>query len=170
MTMQLTPEWIVGFVDGEGCFCISVQNMSSMTYGKQVRLVFKVTQHKNSIQVLYALRTFFGVGIVKPQSKNSDIMEFTCSRFENLQNVIIPFFEKYRLKTAKQFDFFRFRRASILMTRQEHLTLEGLESIEKLRKHMTSSGVLHQFTEAEMVDEFKDIQIEPESPTPTPTP
>ena len=159
--MQLTPDWIVGFVDGEGCFCISVQNMSvvqsTVTYSRQVRLVFKVSQHKNSIQVLYALKTFFGVGIVKPQSKASDIMEFTCSRFENLQTTIIPFFEKNRLKTAKQFDFFRFRRASILMSRGEHLTLKGLDDIENLRRKMTSSGILHEFTKDEMDAEMNTI-------------
>jgi len=155
--MQLTPDWIVGFVDGEGCFCISVQNMSSMTYKKQVRLIFKVTQHKNSIQVLYALKTFFGVGIIKPQSKDTDIMEFTCSKFENIQSVIIPFFEKHRLKTAKQFDFFRFRRASIIMTRGEHLTKEGLIYIEKLRNRMTSSGTLYQLTETEILTELEGI-------------
>jgi hypothetical protein len=155
--MQLTPEWIVGFVDGEGCFCVSIQNMSKMTYGKQVRLVFKVSQHKNSIQVLYALKSFFGIGIVKPQSKDSEIMEFTCSRFEHLQNIIIPFFEKNRLKTAKQFDFFRFRRASILMARKDHLTIEGLNEIEKIRKQMTSSGILHEFTETEMEAAFNPL-------------
>lgn len=155
--MQLTPEWIVGFVDGEGCFCISIQNMSKMTHGKQVRLIFKVSQHKNSIQVLYALKAFFGVGIVKAQSKDSEIMEFTCSRFEHINNVIIPFFERNRLKTAKQFDFFRFRTASILMTRGEHLTYEGLKEIDKIRKQMTSSGVLHEFTEAEMETAFNPL-------------
>jgi hypothetical protein len=156
--MQFTPQWIVGFVDGEGCFCISAQNMPSMNHGKQIRLVFKVSQHKNNIKVLYALKAYFGVGIVKAQSKDSDIMEFTCSRFEHIQNIIIPFFEKNKLRTAKQFDFFRFRKASILITRKEHLTLEGLEKIEKLRGEMTSKGVLHEFTEAEIDGAFLKME------------
>ena len=34
--VELTPEWVVGFVDGEGCFHVSVNRHREMTAGFQV--------------------------------------------------------------------------------------------------------------------------------------
>jgi len=175
--MKLTPDWITGFVDGEGCFCISLQNMPKMTYQKQIRLVFKVSQHRRNVQVLYALKTFFGVGHVKSQrktstpqtlvsthtsidpsvetgahEKESDVWEYTCSKFDHIVGIIIPFFEKNQLHTSKYFDFRRFRRTSILMQRKHHLTLDGLAEIERIRSRMVSSGEVHPLSDEEILD------------------
>lgn len=41
----LHPQWVVGFIDGEGCFHISVSKNSTMKLGYQVSLEFTITQH-----------------------------------------------------------------------------------------------------------------------------
>jgi hypothetical protein len=133
--MKLSPDWICGFVEGEGTFCISITN-APLTQKKQVRLLFKVAQSIKNIQILYALKTFFGVGLVK--SQRDQVWEFTVSRFEHLQTKIIPFFEKNTLYSSKKFDFYRFRKVSIYMGRGEHLTTEGMNKIEQIRKRMNT--------------------------------
>lgn len=38
------PNWIVGFVDGEGCFYVNIKKISSKL-GAQVLIIFSLTQH-----------------------------------------------------------------------------------------------------------------------------
>lgn len=138
--MKLTKDWICGFVEGEGTFCVSItQTLTKKEGSKQVRLYFKVTQHKKNIQVLYALKAFFGVGLVKPQTKDDSVWEFSISRFEHLDKIIIPFFVANTLHTSKKFDFLRFRKVALLMNRGEHLTEDGLAMIEKIRHRMNTT-------------------------------
>jgi hypothetical protein len=62
--------WVLGFVDGEGCFSIGFvrqhkgANRVGYRTGYQVFHEFVVTQGHRSIDALYELREFFGVGQV----------------------------------------------------------------------------------------------------------
>lgn len=150
--MKLTADWICGFVEGEGTFCISVLPKMRETNSKisQVRLYFKVCQHVKNIQVLYELKKVFGVGHVKPRKKDGTVWEFSISRFEHLITRVIPFFEKNPLHTSQKFDFLRFRKTAILMERKEHLTEEGCKKILLIARRMNTIELI-----AEEVDEDK---------------
>src|SRR5689334_9334129 len=62
--------WIIGFVDGEGCFSIGFVRQPTRTnrqgykIGYQVSHEFVVTQGAKSVDCLHALERFFGVGQV----------------------------------------------------------------------------------------------------------
>jgi hypothetical protein len=62
--------WVVGFVDGEGCFSVGFvrqqrrADRSGYRTGYQVTHEFVVTQGERSLACLHELREFFGVGQV----------------------------------------------------------------------------------------------------------
>src|SRR5437868_8738631 len=58
-----TVGWIVGFVDGEGCFSVTIQKTTTAT-GWQVFPEFVVTQGEKSLQALHDLKEFFECGRV----------------------------------------------------------------------------------------------------------
>jgi LAGLIDADG endonuclease len=66
--------WVIGFVDGEGCFSVGVirQNggsgRSGYRTGYQVAHEFVVTQGAQSVSCLHELQSFFGVGQVLANS------------------------------------------------------------------------------------------------------
>jgi len=60
----LAAEWVVGFVDGEGCFSIPIFRNRSCRLGWQAQPEFAVVQGARSNSVLYALQSFFGCGKV----------------------------------------------------------------------------------------------------------
>jgi len=62
--MSLQTGWIVGFVDGEGCFHIGINKNPSMSTEYQVLPEFTVTQHKRDIKLLYAFKSYFHCGVV----------------------------------------------------------------------------------------------------------
>ena len=133
-TSHLDAQWVVGFVDGEGCFYVGINPHTQMTTGYQVLPEFTVVQHQRDIQLLYALKQFFGCGVVR--SNHGDRMAYRVRDLEHLKNKIVPFFEQHSLKSKKKLNFLKFRKVLMLIDRKQHLTMEGIELIKKIASTM----------------------------------
>jgi hypothetical protein len=133
MTMNLNAQWVVGFVDGEGCFHIGMK-------GVQVLPEFTVVQHEVDQQVLYALKAYFGCGVVR--KNHGTRLCYRVRGHENLLSKIIPFFEKHQLKTRTHVDFKKFRKVVLLMEKKEHLSADGIEKIRQIKETMNSTTFL----------------------------
>ena len=131
---HLEAQWVVGFVDGEGCFYIGINPHPEMSIGFQVLPEFTVVQHKKDIQILYALKSFFGCGVIR--INHGDRMAYRVRGFDHLIDRIIPFFEEHSLKTKKKLDFLKFRKVLLMMKNQEHLKLDGIEKIKMIASQM----------------------------------
>ncbi len=131
---NLDAQWIVGFVDGEGCFFVGINKHPDMTCGYQVLPEFTVVQHEKDVQILHALKKFFGCGVVR--SNHGDRMAYRVRDISHLCRIIIPFFERHSLKTKKNLDFMKFRKVLMLMDRKEHLTAQGIEKIKDIASIM----------------------------------
>jgi hypothetical protein len=137
--LELDAQWIVGFVDGEGCFHVGINPHPEMSAGVQVLPEFTVVQHERDVQVLHALKSYFGCGVVR--KNNGDRMAYRVRGHEHLSKNIIPFFEKHPLKSRKRVDFIKFREIVILMSRGDHLTSEGVERIRAITEEMNRKGL-----------------------------
>lgn len=132
--MRLDEQWIVGFVDGEGCFHVSINQHNEMTAGYQVLPEFTVVQHERDVHLLHAMKAFFGCGVVR--SNHGDRMAYRVRGLEHLTEKIVPFFEKYSLRTQKRFDFLKFRQVVLKIQSGDHLTLQGIEEIRAIKEQM----------------------------------
>jgi hypothetical protein len=71
----LDPWWVVGFVDGEGCFSVAIHRntrYARRTGGWQLAPVFQVYQHEKERELLHRVQSHFGCGSVVskgPQSR-----------------------------------------------------------------------------------------------------
>ena len=126
--MDLQAQWIVGFVDAIGDFYFSVNRKDELQFE------FTVVQHKRDVQVLYALKAYFGCGVVR--TNHGDRMAYRVRSIEHLTETIIPFFEKHTLKTKKGVAFRKFRKILLKIKRGDHLTSEGIEEIRDLKNQM----------------------------------
>ena len=133
-------QWIVGFVDGEGCFSCPVQRNKSMTLGWQVQPRFAVVQGQRSLHVLELLKDYFGCGSIyrnrRRDNHKEDLFVFNVFRLEHLTEIIVPFFEANPLRTAKLVDFLRFRQVLFMMKAKRHLTRDGLRQIALITQEM----------------------------------
>lgn len=134
---NLQAQWIAGFVDGEGCFYVGINKHPEMSAGYQILPEFTVVQHKRDIQILYALKSFFGCGVVR--SNHGDRMAYRVRSIQHLNEVIIPFFEKHSLKTKKKLDFIKFRKILLVMKKNDHLSAEGIAKIRSIASKMNKS-------------------------------
>ena len=132
--MKLDAQWIVGFVDGEGCFHVGINPHKEMTAGFQVLPEFTVVQHKQDVQVLYALKEYFGCGVVR--TNHGDRMAYRVRGITHLLERVIPFFMEHPLKTKKNVDFRKFRHILLMMQKEAHLEPEGIEEIRFIAKQM----------------------------------
>lgn len=137
--MDLDAQWIVGFVDGEGCFHVGINSHEEMTAKFQVLPEFTVVQHERDVQVLHALKAYFDCGVVR--KNHEDRMAYRVRGHEHLSKNIVPFFEKHLLKTRKRVDFIKFREVVNLMNQGEHLTSEGVEKIRKIANQMNRKAL-----------------------------
>jgi hypothetical protein len=132
--MELEPQWIVGFVDGEGCFHVGIAKHADMSAGYQVLPEFTVVQHERDVQVLHALKAYFGCGVVR--SNHGDRMAYRVRSQKHLLERIIPFFEQHQLKSRKRVDFQKFRKVLRMMGENRHLTRDGIEEIRRIKEQM----------------------------------
>ena len=136
--MNLHAEWITGFVDGEGCFHVGISAHAEMTVGYRVLPEFTVVQDERDVQVLYALKDYFGCGVVRVT--HGDRMAYRVRKLKDLLYVIAPFFMKHPLKTKKNVDFRKFRTVLLKMEKGIHLTREGIEEIRTIASQMNRGG------------------------------
>ena len=130
---RLSAEWVVGFVDGEGCFFVGINRQPSMTMGWQVLPEFRVVQHEKDVAILKRLHEFFGFGQIT--TNHGDRKELRVRGIERLSE-IVRFFRAHPLRTVKRSSFDCFAEVIEMMQQGDHLTAEGLEKIRKLASRM----------------------------------
>jgi len=130
----LNPNWVTGFIDGEGSFIIA---LISSTTKKKVSLRLSVTQKSHSQGVLYELKEFFGCGQVIPSSK--DCLRFVVQSNKDITTKIIPHFTNYPLQTSKELNFESLKRAALIVSKGVHLSSEGLNEIVNLKNSMNKN-------------------------------
>lgn len=139
--------WIVGFVDGEGCFSVSIFKNRTTRSGWQVLPEFVVTQGEKSLSALEEIKTFFGCGRVfvnrRYDNHNENLYRYCVRAIKDLREKIIPFFDMNQLRTAKRKDFEMFKTAVELMSQNIHFTQEGIERLRTLKNNFKNPQRLY---------------------------
>lgn len=133
------PYWLAGFTSGEGCFMIKIFN-SLTKVGEAIKLEFIIVQHSRDRKLMESFVAYFGCGRYLPH-KNRDLGRFIVTKFSDIENKIIPFFNEYQIIGVKSSDFSDFNRVVELMKNKAHLTPEGLEKIKKLKMEMNRGRI-----------------------------
>lgn len=136
--MQLAS-YISGFVDGEGCFCVSFQPSKRHRFGWEVRPSFSVSQNADRAQVLDILLVNWKCGSIRPDRSDKTV-KFEIRKVDDLVQVVIPHFEAYPLLSSKAEDFLCFSQVCRLVKAKQHLELNGIREIVKLAMRMNSTG------------------------------
>ena len=140
---NLSPDYIVGLVDGEGSFTVYVKNSKFNRSERRVRVEpkFYLKLIEKDKEILYKLKQFFGCGSVYFQ-KDTRPNHQNCYRYEaynrdDLSDIIIPFFQKNRLKlSSKRNDFNIFCEIMEMINRGDHLNKSGLKKMFALKQTM----------------------------------
>ncbi len=148
-------QWVVGFVDGEGCFSVPIFMNRTCRLGWQAQPTFTVVQGVKSESAMHLLKSFFGCGHVGRNDRHDNHREalsrFTVRRLSDLSDRIVPFFEEHPLITAKNADFAKFAQVVRLMNEGSHLTTDGLIRIAELSQTMNRRQPSHFLESSEAI-------------------
>ncbi len=132
--IPLSLAWyIVGFVDGEGSFNISLRKKQDYKLHWQPVLSFNVSQKDRSF--LDRMQQVFQCGIVK--RRKDGLHSYDVTNPSDLEERIIPFFQKFQLLSkVKMKNFQLFSKAVQLMVRKQHLHPDGLKALLLIREEI----------------------------------
>ncbi|MDO8565021.1 MAG: LAGLIDADG family homing endonuclease [bacterium] len=141
---SLTPDYIVGLVDGEGSFTVYIRDVDKEKQAIRRTVVepkFYIKLIERDKDILYALKDFFKCGSVYFQ-KDTRPNHQNCYRYEvynrkDLSEIIIPFFRKHKLKfNSKRNDFEIFCLLMEMIAQETHRSKSGLRQMFALKQTM----------------------------------
>jgi LAGLIDADG endonuclease/Cytochrome c oxidase subunit III len=135
------PDWLVGFIDGEGCYLVSIKKAKTSS-GFQVKLSFSLTEHSRDELLLNRIMNYFGCGMIEKVSTRPDGVVFIVYKLSDISSKIIPFFHKYPLQGTKLLDYKYFCKVASLMENKSHLTYIDLEEIRLLKANINKERVI----------------------------
>ena len=97
-------------------------------------MVFEIAQHYQDKQLLLSFRKYFNCGKIRIHSKNAVV--WSVYKFDDIVNIIIPFFQKFPIIGVKELDFRDWCKVAELMKNKAHLTKDGLDKIHKIKAGM----------------------------------
>src|SRR5947199_6296196 len=95
---------IAGFTTAEGCFYVKINKSNTHKSGYQVSLKFSITQHIRDIKLMELIIKNLGTGIIETRGNNLAV-DLTITKFSDITNIIIPFFDKNNVLGVKQLDY-----------------------------------------------------------------
>lgn len=133
---MVTPDYILGLTDGEGCFLVSLRQ------DNRIDLRFFIVQAIGNKLLLKEIQRFFNVGSVYQKSDRKGHLPayvFEVTKRDEIYNVIVPFFKEHKLVGTKSISFSVFAEiAEIVKGRMDKrkLTKKELEYITRLKLGM----------------------------------
>ena len=125
-------QYVAGFVDGEGSFHVAFQRSRFTRLGLQAIPEFHVSQNPERAEVLKLIQQVLGCGYIKtnhPGNLRDRSVVLVVRNRHDLVERVLPFFERFPLRSSKQREFQTFATIVRAMERGEHLTKEGMAQI-----------------------------------------
>src|SRR3989344_1476482 len=130
---MLTPDYIIGLVDGEGSFYVRLN--SDVRRRNKVELKFSLKLRYQDKEILEQLKQFFDCGNIYLQKDNrpnhTDCFRFEVNNKKDIITKIIPFFEKNSPKIqSRKNDFELFRQIAIL-SKQDNYNMQIIQNLKE---------------------------------------
>lgn len=144
---KLPPQYIVGFVDGEGSFSVSIYYDKTMKNKVFVRPEFEIELRADDREILERMKDTLKCGRIYDLNYKKygwyPHVKYKVSNLNEILSRIIPFFERYPLQSKKAKTFQYFREIVLMRKEKKHLTKGGVERIIKLRNLIRKLGKKH---------------------------
>ena len=143
----LHPQYIIGFIDGEGSFSVSIYYDEKMKDKIFIRPVLEIELRADDRKILERIQRTLRCGIIFECKYERygwyPHMKYRINRFDEVTGILIPFLEKYPLQAKKAEVFKYFKKIVQKRMKGEHLTKKGVREIIELRRKIRALGKKH---------------------------
>ena len=144
--INITPCWLLGFIEGEGCF--------SINKGNNYRLDFSLPQAHSNLELMKKIKVYLenlpntnndyediiGISMVKSNNTNHEsTIRIETTRIPYITNIFIPFLESLNWHSKKQFDFQDWKNILMLKEQGHHLSEQGEKLINLILSQMNKN-------------------------------
>ena len=144
---KLNPQYIAGFIDGEGSFWVSIYRDETMKNKIFCRAEFSIELRADDREILERIRKTLGCGKIYECKYERygwyPHVKYKVSRLDEIAEILIPFLEKNPLQAKKAETFQYFKKIIQKRMNKEHLTKKGVKEITKLQGKIRSLGKKH---------------------------
>ena len=141
---KLNPHYVVGFIDGEGSFSISIGKHKTLKRGYEVRPEFEIEVRNNDQEILDRVLITIGAGRIYDLSYERygwyPHAKYKITSIWDLKEYLFPFLDKYPPQAKKGKSYQLFRRIVLMVCDKQHLSDEGFEKIVQLRAELRMLG------------------------------
>lgn len=103
-----------------------------------------IYQHVRDEVLLTKLIDYLRCGRIDKATSRPDGVRFAVSKFSDILEKIVPFFQSYPLQGIKSMDYRDFCEIAKIMEEKSHLTPEGLNKIKSLKSGMNKDRTLNE--------------------------
>ena len=135
---SINPEYLSGFVDGEGSFVVSIFPRKRCPSGLEVLPSFSVSQSEKRSRILFLIKRYFNCGTIR--SGGDGTLKYETRSVKDLLGKVIPHFKRYPLISGKRRDFEIFEQICQMIDKRLHRSKNGLKGIINLAFRMNPSG------------------------------
>ena len=93
--------YISGFVDGEGCFCVSFVPSKRNRFGWEVRPSFSVSQNGDRAELLFEIQSIWNCGHIRPD-RSDKTLKFEVRSISDLHSIVLPHFRSFPLRSRPE--------------------------------------------------------------------
>lgn len=166
---NITAYWLLGFVEGEGCFSINRAN--------KYRLDFSVCQSYSNLELMQKIKVYLenlpntngnyagAIGISSVVSNNSNhqsVIRIETTRIPFITDIFIPFLDSLSWHSKKQLDFQDWKNILMLREQGHHLSEKGAQVIDLIlsqmnRNRLSTSSSLPIVDRAHVLDQVNQL-------------
>ena len=163
--IHITPYWLLGFIEGEGCFSINKRN--------NYRLDFSLCQSSTNLELLQKIKIYLenlssvastdgsapsslahashgqeegrnvgalGISMVRTNNPNhKPTVRIETARVSYITDIFIPFLESLTWRSKKELDFQDWKNILLLKEQGHHLSNQGVKLIDLILSQMNNN-------------------------------
>jgi LAGLIDADG endonuclease len=142
----VTDQFIIGLVDGDGCFNINFLAEGELSFG------FHITGGLEQRELFNLVKSKLGCGSVK--QKATGTLRYQVSSFQDMCSKVIPFMSQYEFHTYKSTHFSIFKDVAKLVMEGQHRHLNGLLHIIDKAYDMNLKGKRRRLTKQDYINKY----------------
>jgi len=143
----MDSRWLLGFIEGEGCFSVGFIRQKGTPFGYQIKAMFIIKITESEKKVLEKIRSYLGgIGNIyfescelnrtKGMINANDSVSFRVTHLEELEKIIGLLKKEEFVSEQKRLDFKNWVRCISILKNKKHLTKKGFLEIAYLRSKM----------------------------------
>jgi hypothetical protein len=140
----LSPDYVAGFIDGEGSFSVSIGQHKTLRRGVEVRPEFEIEVRADDQEILERVLITIGCGRIYDCSYERygwyPHVKYKITSTREMEEILFPFLDKHPLQAKKAKSYSIFRAIVLMYRKKQHLSDSGFRRIVKLRDRLRALG------------------------------